>query len=170
MVQLVKLHHALLVLTLVAGPALAAGPTAKPDPAGDWLVHDGTAVIRIAPCGDALCGSIAWTKAQGGFDENNPDPAKRNRPIIGLPILLGMKPSSDGRWGGEVYNAENGKTYTSHIWLKSDDVLRIEGCVLGFLCGGEDWTRTQLETPAPAQRPKSEPRVKSELAPAAKGK
>jgi uncharacterized protein (DUF2147 family) len=102
------------------------------------------------PCGEALCGSIAWTKGEGGVDGNNPDPTKRNRPIIGLPILMAMKPASEGRWEGEVYNAENGKTYTSRIWLKSEDVLRIEGCVLGFLCGGEDWTRTKLETPAPA--------------------
>jgi uncharacterized protein (DUF2147 family) len=169
---LAKLRHVLAVLLLVAGPAFAAGPTAKPDPTGDWLVNDKTAVIHIAACGDGLCGTIAWTKEQGGFDENNPDPAKRSRPIMGLPILLDMKPSNDGRWAGEVYNAENGKTYTSHIWLKSDDVLRIEGCVLGFLCGGEDWTRTKLETPAPAapQRSKTEPKVKSELVPAPKTK
>jgi uncharacterized protein (DUF2147 family) len=159
LVHLVKLRHALLVVSLVAGPALAAGPTAKPDPTGDWLVHDRTAVIRIAACGDALCGSVAWTKDEGGVDENNPDPAKRTRPIMGLPILLGMKPSNDGRWEGEVYNAENGKIYTSHIWLKSDDVLRIEGCVLGFLCGGEDWTRTKLDTPAVAPPPRAKSAV-----------
>ena len=161
-----KLRYVLLALMLVAGPAHAAGPAAKPDPKGDWLVNDGTAVIRIVACGEALCGAIAWTKDSGGVDGNNPDPAKRNRPIMGLPILLEMKPSNDGRWDGEVYNAENGKTYTSHIWLKSDDVLRIEGCVLGFLCGGEDWTRTKLETPAPA--PPTPPRAKSDTPPRAK--
>ena len=169
-----KLRRVFVVLTLVAGAGYAAGQAAKPDPIGDWLVSDATAIIRIARCADALCGNVAWTKNPGGVDENNPDPAKRNRPIMGLPILLAMKPASDGRWEGEVYNAENGKTYTSRIWLKSDDVLRIEGCVLGFLCGGEDWTRTKLETPAPApvvpQRSKAGPHVRSELEPAAKRK
>ena len=75
-----------------------------------------------------------------------------------------MKPASDGRFEGEVYNAENGKTYRSRIWLKSADVLRIEGCLL-FFCGGEDWTRTKLDAtstqsipvPPTGQRPKSEP-------------
>ena len=160
---MVKLRRVLPVLMVIAGAALAA----KPDPTGDWLVHDGTAVIRIVPCGEVLCGSVAWTKDEGGFDENNPDPAKRNRPILGLPILLGMKAASDGRWEGEVYNAENGKTYSSRIWLKSDDVLRIEGCVLGFLCGGEDWTRTaQLEVPA--DRAPAPPHAKAGTAPKAK--
>jgi len=143
-----KLRWALL-LALIATPAFAATPK------GDWLVEDKDAIIRIDSCGSALCGTIVWTKKQGGLDENNPDPAKRSRPIMGLQLLLGMKPASDGRWEGDIYNPENGKTYNSRMWLKSDDTLRIEGCVLGFLCGGQNWTRTKLETPASAspQRP-----------------
>jgi uncharacterized protein (DUF2147 family) len=162
---LAKLRRVFVVLTLVAGAGYAAGQAAKPDPVGDWLVSDATAIIRIARCADALCGNVAWTKNPGGVDENNPDPAKRSRPILGLPILLDMKPAGDNRWDGDVYNADNGKTYTSHIWLKSPDVLRIEGCVLGILCGGQDWSRTaQLQTTAPPPAPKGKP------APAAKGK
>jgi uncharacterized protein (DUF2147 family) len=138
-----------LLLVLVANPAFAASPK------GDWLVEDKDAIIHIDSCGSALCGTVVWTKKQGGLDENNPDPAKRSRPIMGLQLLLGMKPASDSRWEGDIYNPENGKTYTSRMWLKSDDTLRIEGCVLGFLCGGQDWARTKLETPgaASSQRP-----------------
>jgi len=143
-----KFRYAL-VLVCAATPAFAASPK------GDWLVEDKSAIVRIDACGSALCGTIVWTKKGGGVDENNPDPAKRGRPIIGLQILLGMKPGSQGRYDGDIYNPENGKIYTSHMWLKSDDALRIEGCVLGFLCGGQDWSRTKLETPAGAspQRP-----------------
>ena len=36
-------------------------------------------------------------------------------------------------------------------WL---DKLRVEGCVLGFLCGGQDWTRTKFETPARGAKPR----------------
>ena len=132
---------------LVATPAFAASPK------GDWLVEDKSAIIRIDSCGSALCGAIVWAKKQDGVDENNPDPAKRSRPIMGLQLLLGMKPGSDGRWDGDIYNPENGKTYTSRMWLKSDDTLRVEGCVLGFLCGGQDWTRTTAPASAPAKRP-----------------
>ena len=138
-------------LALVGAPALAADPT------GNWLVKDQTAIIRIAPCADALCGTIAWT-SQPGLDENNPDPSKRNRPIVGTQILLGMKPAGGGtggtggasgtggaggnRWDGEIYNPENGKTYSGHVILLSPDLLRIEGCLLIF-CGGENWTRSR---------------------------
>ena len=64
---------------------------------------------------------------------------------MGTQILLGMKPASGGggnRWDGQIYNPENGKTYSGHIILLSPDVLRIEGCLLIF-CGGENWTRSR---------------------------
>jgi uncharacterized protein (DUF2147 family) len=144
---------AILLAAAAGGPALAAA-----DPTGEWLVADGTARVRIAPCNGALWGVIAWTKEPGGTDENNPDPAKRGRPIIGLPILLNMKKASSNRWDGLVYNAENGKTYSSNISLASSNVLKIQGCVFGGLfCGGEDWTRVEAvqnpTTSATAQKP-----------------
>jgi uncharacterized protein (DUF2147 family) len=82
-------------------------------------------------------------------DENNPDPAKRSRSVLGLPILINMR-ATTSQWDGEVYNAENGSTYQSHIRLVSPDVLSIEGCVLGgLICGGENWTRVPLAKGSP---------------------
>ena len=126
-------------------PALAAEPT------GDWLVADKVAAVRIAPCGPAFCGHIAWTKGPPRNDKNNPDPAKRSRSVIGMETLLNMKPAGSNRWEGEIYNAEDGKIYAGSISLVSDNVLRIEGCVWVF-CGGQNWTRAQCEE-APAARP-----------------
>jgi uncharacterized protein (DUF2147 family) len=119
-------------------------------------------VVRIASCGSALCGHIAWVARPGGTDTNNPDPAKRSRPILGLPILLTMQPKGS-RWEGEVYNAEDGKTYSSNITLRSDNVLRIEGCVLGFLCGGETWTRVRCEEVAASPTAGGAPRPAARL-------
>ena len=128
------------------GAAFAQSPT------GEWAVQDGTAHIRIVLCGNALWGVINWTKFPPSKDENNPDPVKRQRSVMGMPILINMK-RSDKQWEGEVYNAQNGETYSSYISLKSPDVLRIEGCVLGgLLCGGEDWTRAPLQKGAPSDQ------------------
>ena len=81
------------------------------DPIGEWRVANGNANIRIDNCNGALWGVISWEREPGGVDAQNPNPAERKRPTLGMPILLDMKPTRPGLWQGEVYNAENGKTY-----------------------------------------------------------
>src|SRR5215469_7138693 len=133
---------------LLTGFAAAA----EPQPTGEWRTGNGLANVRIDDCDGVLWGIISWEREPGGVDSYNPDPGERNRPTLGLHILLAMKPTTLGRWQGEVYNPENGKTYDSRISLISPDVLRIEGCVLGFLCGGENWTRIKVTESVPSQQ------------------
>jgi uncharacterized protein (DUF2147 family) len=75
-----------------------------------------------------------------GRDNKNSNPSLANRPIIGLPLFSGMRPVAEGRWSGQIYNADDGGTYASSITVTDDSTLRVEGCV-GALCGGETWTR-----------------------------
>jgi uncharacterized protein (DUF2147 family) len=113
------------------------------DPAGEWQVEDGVANIRIALCDGRLWGIIAWEQ-KPGIDAENPDPALRSRPTLGLPIVLGMKPAKPDQWEGPIYNAKNGKTYQATITLKGPNEMEVEGCLWqGWLCGGQDWTRVQ---------------------------
>jgi uncharacterized protein (DUF2147 family) len=130
-------------LASVLAPALAADPT------GDWRVADGVATIRVAQCNGSMWGAVAWEKTPGGRDKNNPDPAKQSRPTLGMPILIDMKknPGSDA-WEGQVYNAKDGQHYSSTIKPIGSDQLEIQGCVLGFLCGGETWTRVGPPIPS----------------------
>jgi hypothetical protein len=57
------------------------------------------------------------------------------------------KPGVD-QWEGLVYNAKDGKSYQSTIKPAGPDQLEIQGCVLGFLCGGETWTRVGPPVPS----------------------
>lgn len=109
-------------------------------PAGEWLVASKTAHIRIVDCAGSLWGIVSWQE-RGGVDDKNPDPAKRGRPTLGMPVLLDLKASGPNRWGGTLYNSQNGQTYTGDITLLTPDRVRVRGCVLGILCGGENWTR-----------------------------
>jgi uncharacterized protein (DUF2147 family) len=141
-----RISFGLAALTLSTGMTLAA------EPIGEWLVTDGYAHIRVEKCGDQYWGVVSWEQ-QPGTDTNNPDPAKRNRPTLGMPVLLGMKATqaNRNRWDGQIYNSENGKTYTGNISLSSPDVLRVEGCLLIF-CGGQDWTRVKANAPTTTGR------------------
>ena len=133
-----------------AGAALAQGAVAHRGVAGQgWHRRHPRRGLRRRAVGRYRLDPGAATNKD--TDKNNPDPALRDRPVMGLPILINMQPS-EGRWEGSVYNAENGKTYDSSISLVSPDVLAIQGCVLGFLCGGEEWTRQPLPKGAPSDK------------------
>jgi uncharacterized protein (DUF2147 family) len=119
------------------------------DPTGDWRVADGVANIRVAQCNGSMWGVVSWEKEAGGRDTNNPDPAKKARPTLGMPILIDMKKKAGAdQWEGQVYNAKDGKFYSSTITPTGTDQLEIRGCVLGFLCGGETWTRVAPPIPS----------------------
>jgi uncharacterized protein (DUF2147 family) len=125
-------------------------PARATDPTGDWKVEDGVAAIRVAECNGSMWGAVAWEKTPGGTDKNNPDVSKKSRPTLGMPILIDMRKNAAGdTWAGQVYNAKDGKFYKSTIKLGSTpDELEIQGCVLGFLCGGETWTRVGPPIPS----------------------
>jgi uncharacterized protein (DUF2147 family) len=128
-----------------AGICLAAfgalAQTAAPDPTGEWRVAKGYATMRLVDCNGEIWGVVASEQKPGGIDEKNPDARLRHRPTLGMPVLLGMKQSGRNEWSGDIYNAQDGRTYSAKISLANADTLKVQGCVLGFLCGGENWTR-----------------------------
>jgi uncharacterized protein (DUF2147 family) len=130
---------------------MAAGlaPALALDPTGDWKVADGVANIRVAQCNGSMWGAVAWEQTPGGRDDHNPDVSKQSRPSLGMAILIDMKkkPGVD-QWEGQVYNAKDGQLYSSTIKPVDPDHLEIQGCVLGFLCGGETWTRVAGPIPS----------------------
>lgn len=138
-----RLVYSGILLATGLAPALAADPT------GDWRVADGVANIRVAECNGSMWGAVAWEQTPGGRDTHNPDVSKQNRPTLGMPILIDMKkkPGVD-QWEGQVYNAKDGQFYSSTIKPVGPDQLEIQGCVLGFLCGGETWTRVAGPIPS----------------------
>jgi uncharacterized protein (DUF2147 family) len=133
---------AVLALTGSEG-ALAA------DPNGVWLTQTGGSRIRLADCAGALCGTIIWLKeptdpdtGKPKLDKNNSDASKRARPLLGVQIVLGMKPAGADKWTGQVYNAEDGKTYSGNLSYSGGNSLQLQGCALGGLvCKSQTWTK-----------------------------
>lgn len=134
------------ILCLAAVARAVAG-----DPRGNWMTENGRAEVAIVNCGGALCGNIVALKEPNDpatgkpkTDSNNPDAARRVKPIIGVQIIIDMKPESTAdKWKGQVYNAEDGKTYTGSITLMNATTLSLQGCALGgLICKTQTWTRT----------------------------
>ena len=110
------------------------------DPEGDWWVADRTARIRVVNCAGTMWGIVSW-ESQPGLDTKNPDPAKRSRTVLGMPVLLGMKEAGPNQWAGAIYNSADGKIYSGSFSVPAEELLRVRGCVLRILCGSQIWTR-----------------------------
>jgi uncharacterized protein (DUF2147 family) len=137
----------LLAALAVSAAASASGPAFAADPTGIWLSQDGDVKMKVARCGEAVCSTISWLKEPNDkngnpkTDQNNPDTSKRSRPIIGSPIILPMKADGADKWSGQVYNAEDGKTYSGSFALSGASKADLKGCV-AFICKTKTWTRS----------------------------
>jgi len=137
-------------LAMAIGSGLLIGPAFAGDPTGTWLTEGGKSRVRVANCGGALCGTVIWLKdpndrdtGQPVTDKNNADASKRNRPVIGVDIMIAMKPSgAPDKWAGEVYNPEDGQTYTGSLTVLDGRTVELKGCVFGgLICKGQTWSR-----------------------------
>jgi uncharacterized protein (DUF2147 family) len=145
------INNVLRTVTLVpVAVVMSLGTSLAADLSGTWLTEGGQATVRMASCGDAVCGTIVALKQPNDpdtgkpqTDVNNPDPKLRKRGIIGIQIVLGMKPNGGAtKWSGKVYNAEDGETYSGNITMLNATSLKLEGCVFGgLICKGQIWTR-----------------------------
>jgi uncharacterized protein (DUF2147 family) len=126
------------VLVLAAG--LLTGPAAASDSEalGIWRLDNGKVTVRVSHCGGRLCGTVVALKkpvddkGRPRLDKENPDPALRRRPVIGLTILHNMRSSGEDRWEGTIYNPDDGYTYRSKMRLQGATTMKVEGCVAVF--------------------------------------
>lgn len=93
---------------------------------GLWITASGNLEVNIAPCGQALCGTV--TRVIANQSMNNPAvamaPPNAASPV-GKKILYDLQPSGKGDWQGRIYNRENDKTYNSLISLITPDQLKL---------------------------------------------
>lgn len=124
--------------------------TKADDITGIWLTRGKEpAKIQIYKSGEKFYGKIIWLKnpTENGkqrVDGNNPDETKRQNLIIGLVMLIGFKFDGDDEWkGGDIYDPESGKTYSSYMYLRDRNTLRVRGYVGISLFGRtETWIRS----------------------------
>ena len=142
-----RLGFIMAILTALFAAAPANGQTGG-EVSGIWLTQAGDAKVRVSKCGGGICGVVVWLRepiipatGKPQVDDKNPNPALANRPMIGLALFSGMRPSGPNRWSGQIYNADDGRSYASNISVSGPDSLTVEGCV-GVFCGGETWTRS----------------------------
>ncbi|MDB5629129.1 MAG: hypothetical protein JWQ51_1469 [Tardiphaga sp.] len=144
-------------MTMISRPAIAllgtlllvttASAQVPAEPTGVWQTQAGDARVKVSKCGAGLCGVIVSIRdkidpatGKPAVDDKNPNPALKDRPMVGVSLFSSMRPVGLNKWSGTIYNADDGNSYASNISVAGPDRLRVEGCV-GPICGGETWTR-----------------------------
>jgi uncharacterized protein (DUF2147 family) len=131
-------HWCCLFALWLFGPALGdlAASVFAATPIGLWYAEGGAAQVEIRACGDVLCGRIVWLRSpldETGCvlrDHNNSNLSLRDRPLLGLEILQGLKQSEAAAkvWtDGTIYDPTSGKTYACSLRMEGDDRLYLKG-------------------------------------------
>jgi uncharacterized protein (DUF2147 family) len=139
----------LLAAALAVGSVAQAAPASDPT-FGEWLTATGDGRVKVGPCAAnpaQACGTLIWLKPPADappgplHDANNPNPALRSRPMLGILIVSDFTREAAGQWvDGKIYDPNDGKTYKSKMSVSADGTLKVSGCVMVF-CKAQTWTK-----------------------------
>lgn len=156
--RLFRLHRncaAFLLLVIVMPPAHAqssGASSALDSPIGRWKTIDdhtgqAKAVVEIRETGGELEGRIVQL-----FDPPVPHPecikctgALKNKPVMGMRILWGMRQNGSEWTGGHILDPESGDIYRCTMTLENGGkVLRLRGYIgLSVFGRTEKWVRVE---------------------------
>lgn len=124
--------------------AIAAAQQAPHAPIeGLWKNPIGSAIIAVAPCGNALCGKVVWTSARGRREV-----ARTTSHVVGTTVLTEVKPKGNG-WTGKLFIPDDNIHVSAKLQLLDGRNLRLTGCaIVGLICRSQIWTRTNEPLPA----------------------
>ena len=90
------------------------------------------AFVQMVGCGPYICGLIVRAEdTSGGVIEY---------PFDDRPIIWDMQDNGLGAYdGGRIWAPDMDLTFRARMQLRND-ILEVEGCVVGF-CRGQQWTR-----------------------------
>lgn len=130
------------IAAVAAFVSIAAPAAAQREPAltGTWRNDSDSVRIRIAPCGQGLCGRVVAASekamadaARGGTDR-----------LIGTELFRDFRREDDGLWYGQVYVPDIGQTFDGTLELVDRDTIVGKGCLFaGFGCKAQSWKRVR---------------------------
>lgn len=119
---------------------------------GKWYTKGNKSIIEVVKSGTTYYGKIVWLKEPNKddgspkLDSKNKKKSLQSRPILGLKLLKGFKrKGNENFWDdGEIYNPEDGKTYSCEISLNDNGTLKVRGYIGISLIGKTQiWRRAK---------------------------
>jgi uncharacterized protein (DUF2147 family) len=134
--------HGADILRLLPALALglvAAAPPADPGIQGVWWNSDASVAVSVQPCGALLCGTVIHAERRAELDARKGGFAH----MVGLRVMRDFQRAGAGRWKGTVLIPERNMTVRSSIARLDAGHMKVEGCILGFICSHETWRRNR---------------------------
>ena len=119
---------------------------------GVWLSENKRLKVEVYESNKKYFGKILWQyekidpeTGKPKLDKENPDPAKRNLPIIGGKTLWNATFNSSTGYFEEATAYRNGRYFCGKFKLNTNGTLSIVGynCTFKFLKFSETWTRVK---------------------------
>ncbi|MFD2573735.1 DUF2147 domain-containing protein [Spirosoma soli] len=120
---------------------------------GKWLSSKKRNQVQIYEHNGKYHGRLIWmaepidpVTRKPKQDSKNPDEKLRSRQLLNLTMMTNFVYKGNNVWSdGEVYNPEDGKTYSCQLTLKDPNTLDVHGYILGmpFLGKSKLWTRVK---------------------------
>ncbi len=126
-------------LTLLTAPlsaASGAGNGAAQLVASEWRNPSNSVHIRITPCGDRVCGTVIWASDKAKADARKGGTDK----LVGANLFREFHEVAPGKYKGRVFVPDMNRTFSGQMRIEGDSMIG-KGCVLGFICKSQTWTR-----------------------------
>lgn len=133
--------HAVLLLSTLLCTALPAQ-----DISGRWTTIDDNTGRKRSVVEIDISQGVATGRIVDVYDKSKADKVctkcpddRKDRPIVGLQIIRGMRPDGDEWTDGTILDPETGKIYDCRLWSE-DGALKVRGYV-AFFFRTQTWVR-----------------------------
>jgi uncharacterized protein (DUF2147 family) len=106
---------------------------------GEWSNEDGSVIVEIVPCGDAVCGTVKSASEKAQVDARRGGTEK----LIGTEVLTNFLPVRADRWRGVLFVPDRNLRSKAELIQLDADRLRIRACAVGrIFCKSQVWQRS----------------------------
>ena len=125
------------LVLITSGGFTSQGRSMSPDEqvCGKWETMEHNLIIQVYHDNNTFKAKIIWFKdgdarlMNSWTDRRNPDPALRNRKIIGLSVLRDLTYNADtNTWeNGMIYDSKHGREWNAAARIDKDGRLEVKG-------------------------------------------
>jgi uncharacterized protein (DUF2147 family) len=115
---------------------------------GTYLKADGKSKIEFFKSGNTYSGKIVWLKEPNDDKGNprkdikNPDKSLRERPLMGLATITGLKYDGDGKYiEGTAYRPTDGDEVKFKVKVNGDGTISVTGTKALVFSKTETWKK-----------------------------